>query len=65
MLNSRGVTTRNPYDGGKQEAIQAKLYNDQAESIQLISPRTSEILRSVARIYENDAKREDREVELG
>jgi len=64
LLNSRGVTTRNPYDGGKQEAIQAKLYDDQAESIQLISPRTSEVLRSIARIYENDAKREDREVEL-
>lgn len=64
LLNSRGLTMRNLYDGGKQETLQAKLYNDQAESIQLTSPRTSKVLRSIAKVYEDYAKTEDREIEL-
>lgn len=62
--NSRGVTTRHPYAGGKQERVLATKYHSDAESIQLTSPRTADILKSIAKSYEWDADREDREVEL-
>lgn len=64
LFNARGVTVRNPYSGGRQERGLAKEYYSDAESIQLIYPRTSEMLRSIARGYEREADREDREVEL-
>lgn len=62
--NDRGVTTRDPYDGGEQERELAKKYFKDASFIQLISPRTAEILRSIAGSYEWDAEREDQRVEL-
>lgn len=63
--NSRGVTSRHPYAGGAQERALAKKYYKDAQSIQLIFPRTAEILISIAKDYEWDADREDRNVELG
>ncbi len=62
--NSRGVTSRNPYDGGDQERSLAQKYRTDAESMQLIWPRTAAILFSIAKSYEYDAAREDREVDL-
>jgi hypothetical protein len=64
VFNARGVTTRNPYSGGKQERELAKNFYSDAESLQLIYPRTSEMLRSISRNYEREADREDRDVEL-
>jgi hypothetical protein len=64
VYNSRGVTTRNPYEGGKQEKELSESYYSQAKSLQLVSPRTTELLRAIGKIYERDAEREDREVEL-
>lgn len=62
--NSRGVTTRSPFAGGEQERKLAAIYAENAQQIELVSPRTADILRSLSRGYENDALREDREVEL-
>lgn len=63
-LNSRGTTSRHPYAGGEQERVLSRKYYADAESIQLISPRTADILRSIAKSYEWDADRQDREVDL-
>jgi len=62
--NARGVTSRSPYAGGEQERVLVAKYNNDAESIQLLYPRTADILRSIAKGYEWDAEREDREVDL-
>jgi hypothetical protein len=62
--NSRGTTSRHPYDGGEQERSLAKKYYAEAELIQLTSPRTANILRSIAKSYEWDADIHDRDVEL-
>ncbi|KAF5043162.1 hypothetical protein DSECCO2_505080 [anaerobic digester metagenome] len=63
-FNLRGVTTRLPFDGGKQERDLAKQYRDYAEKLTLQWSRTSEILRRLERSYEHDADREDWNVEL-
>jgi len=62
--NLRGVTTRNPYAGGEQERTLAQKYSGDAEAIQLTSPRTAAVLRSIANSYEWEAANEDRRVEL-
>ncbi|MEM7758436.1 MAG: hypothetical protein AAF298_09975 [Cyanobacteria bacterium P01_A01_bin.40] len=62
--NSRGVTIRSPFDGGKQEQELAKKYREQADAIKFQWPRTSDILRSLARSYEGDADWHNRKVEL-
>lgn len=64
-LNSRGVTTRGVYDGGKQERDLAEQYREWSTSTKGRWPRTSRILRSIAESYERDAKREDLQAELG
>lgn len=63
-LNSRGVTSRSPFAGGEQEKILAASYTKNAQKMELIYPRTAEILRSLAKSYENLALHEDWEVEL-
>jgi len=63
-INSRGVTTRSLFAGGEQERKLAAIYAENAQKIELVSPRTADILRSLSRSYESDALREDREVEL-
>lgn len=62
--NARGMTSRSPWDGGKQERILAEKYRSEAEKIELIYPRTAEILRNIARDYENEARRQDWDSEL-
>ena len=62
--NARGVTSRSPWDGGKQERILAAQYEGDAKRIELIYPRTAEILRSIARDYDNEARRQDWDSEL-
>lgn len=63
-LSARGMTSRSPWDGGKQERELAKQYLDDAKNIQLSYPRTAEILRNIARSYENQARHEDWDSEL-
>ena len=64
IRNLRGGTTRNPYAGGDQERALAKKYSEDAEAIQLVSPRTAGVLSSIAKSYEWEASNEDRRVEL-
>jgi len=63
-MNSRGTTSRSPFDGGEQERLLAAKYTTDAQKIELSYPRTADILRGLARSYERDASREDQEVEL-
>ncbi|MVN79308.1 hypothetical protein GO988_23495 [Hymenobacter sp. HMF4947] len=62
--NSRGVTTRNPYEGGKQEYALAKEYYDYATAVEFSYPRTAEVLRWIAKDYEQRARREDIDASL-
>ncbi|MBM7558204.1 hypothetical protein [Halanaerobacter jeridensis] len=62
--NSRGVTTRAVFEGGIQEFELAKEYNKQAEEIKFEYPRTSRVLRQLARDYEDQGRREDMKTEL-
>lgn len=62
--NARGITSRSPWDGGKQERILAAQYHSDAKKIELIYPRTAEILRAIGRDYENEARRQDWDSEL-
>ena len=64
-ISARGVTTRHPYAGGLQERKLALSYQNDAEKIQLLWPRTASILRSIAESYERCADREDQSVEIG
>lgn len=42
----------------------AKKYSEDAEAIQLVSPRTAGLLSSIAKSYEQEVSNEDRRVEL-
>ena len=61
--NNRGVTSRRMLDGGKQERDVAARYNRWAEATKLDYPRTSAMLREIARSYENHARDFDDEAE--
>ena len=58
-LNSRGVTTRSPLDGGDLERKEAAKYRKWAELCEIDWPRTAASLREVADSYEFHAQRED------
>jgi len=64
-FNSRGVTSRSPYEGGRQERELAIRYRENAQKLELTYPRTAGILRGLANDYDRFAQVEDREVELG
>jgi Helix-turn-helix domain len=64
VFNSRGVTTRNPYDGGQQERELAQEYREWARETAASWPRTSRVLRSIAESFERDAKRHDVRAEI-
>jgi hypothetical protein len=59
ILNSRGVTSRGLEDGGAQELALAQRYRADAERFADEWPRVASLLRSVARSYEADAKRNE------
>jgi hypothetical protein len=63
-FNSRGTTSRGPYDGGEQERELVKKYLEYAEKVKDTSYRTAEILRKMAQRYERDAIQEDNEASL-
>jgi transcriptional regulator with XRE-family HTH domain len=54
--NRRGVTSRGMLDGGQQERALAQRYNGWAEALNFDSPRTSGMLREIARSYETHAR---------
>jgi len=63
IVNTRGVTTRSPGDGGRQERDLVDKYREQANSCRERWPRTARVLRDVAQSYESDARRLDRDAE--
>ena len=65
IVNGRGVTSRLPQDGGKQERALAEKYEGLAMAISASAPRTSRVLQRVARSYRQQAAREDLAAELG
>ncbi len=62
VRNSRGATSRGLTDGGEQERVLAAKYKELARKVADQWPRTARILRSVAKTYEEDARREDEQV---
>lgn len=63
-FNSRGVTSRSPYEGGIQERKLAASYREDAQKLEFTHPRTSGILRELAEEYDRIAHDHDRRVEL-
>jgi transcriptional regulator with XRE-family HTH domain len=63
ILDRRGVTMRNPGDGGEQEWSLAKQYRDWSEALRFKSPRTSAALEGVAKMFEDFARRHDEDTE--
>jgi excisionase family DNA binding protein len=58
-MNSRGITSRGPYDGGDQERALAATYRQWAREVKPQWPRTARVLLQLADSYERDARRED------
>jgi len=61
--NRRGVTTRNPGDGGNLERAEAATYRAWAKAVAFEHPHTARALNELADDYERQAKREDEEAE--
>jgi hypothetical protein len=62
-MNQRGVHGRTIYAGGDQERDIAARYREHADKVRNRWPRTGHILESLARTYDNDARREDDDAE--
>ena len=65
IVNSRGITTRSPIDGGAQERALAHRYRSWSEITRLEYPRTSAVLTKIAENYDWDAKHHDNDAERG
>ncbi len=63
VYNRRGVTVRNPTDGGDQERELAQRYRRDAEALRFDWPRTAACLDRIAETYEADARRQDEHTE--
>lgn len=63
IYNKRGIVTKSLFEGGRQERMLAEQYKSYSERLAIRYPRVSAILRKVAEGYENEAMREDKEVE--
>lgn len=61
IYNKRGVITKSPFEGGKQEMELAKQYKLYSTKWATKYPRVSAILEKVAKDYENEARHEDKE----
>ncbi len=57
--NKRGMTVRDPRDGGEQERELQAAYAGWAKCLRLAAPRAAKVLDQLARFYDADAKRED------
>ncbi|MBX3292260.1 MAG: hypothetical protein KF881_05120 [Acidobacteria bacterium] len=64
VFNNRGVTMRNPTDGGGLERALVERYSGDAEKIGDAFPRTAAMLRRLADNYDRHARREDASAEL-
>jgi transcriptional regulator with XRE-family HTH domain len=63
VLEKRGVTTRNPTDGGNLEKSAAAQYRAWSEAVRFKSPRTSVALENVAQMFDGLAEGQDQLVE--
>ncbi|WP_022853910.1 hypothetical protein [Thermodesulfatator atlanticus] len=63
IYKKRGVVTKSPFEGGKQERELAEKYQKYANKWAIKYPRTAAVLRKIAENYELEAKREDEEAE--
>jgi len=63
IVNSRGITTRSPTDGGEQERDLAQRYRNWSGRTRLEYPRTSAMLAKIAENYDWDAKYHDNDAE--
>jgi hypothetical protein len=63
-INARGVTTRNPMDGGGQERALSEHFANCAKAIRFESPRAAQTLDELAKHYSIDAARQDAQAEL-
>lgn len=59
VRNSRGVTCRNPYDGGQQERDVAKQFRVFASYWEDSKPNLTELIKSLAKSYEREAREFD------
>jgi hypothetical protein len=59
ILNSRGVTTRSPFDGGKLEHELAAIFGERAKSIREVSPKLAKCFSTIQSHYKDYAHRED------
>ena len=64
VFNSRGVVTKNIEEGGKQERTLADRFRQHAEALNLKSPRTARLLRSIADQYDRMGHWEDETLAL-
>lgn len=62
--NSRGITGRGVFDGGKQERDLAGQYRGWSHKTRRDWPRTARILRKLADAYEEEAREHDAEAEI-
>jgi hypothetical protein len=62
--NNRGVTTRDPLEGGEQERAIARKYREYSKATSIEWPRTSALLERIARSFEDDAKVYDSDAQL-
>ena len=63
VINSRGITSRDPRDGGKQERALAQQYRDFAQVARPASARLAAAFLDLAKYYDNYARREDEDAE--
>jgi len=64
LYNSRGVVSKDPRDGGKQERKLSQDYRTAGGSIVSRWPRTGAMLQRISSNYDRDARRQDEEAEL-
>lgn len=62
--NNRGVTTRDPLEGGEQERGIARKYREYSKTTSIEWPRTSALLERIAKSFEDDAKIYDSDAQL-
>jgi hypothetical protein len=65
IRNSRGLTSRSPFDGGAQERRLAAHYRTLASNYESAHPRVASVLLCVAESYDWDAQRHDHNAVLG
>ncbi len=63
IRNKRGVVTKSLFEGGNQERMLAKQYEEYSNKLADKYPKVSAILRKIAEGYKNEARREDKESE--